>query len=465
MRWPRLRRLSLARALGLLLVPALLLLAGIEHLLTTQDVHRAANAAYDRSLLGALKAVDASISAESGGLSVELPYRLFEFFELTASGPVHFRVATADGLVELGSADLPRPAQPLQLQVPQIYDGSYFGEPVRVAAYLRELETRSPEAPRRQVVIQVAESYQSRQEFTRVFVRRAAIGNLLFLVLTLATAAAVIAYVLRPLGTLSAELSGRAAAQLQPIATDAVPGDVRPLVEAVNQHMLRVEQLTQHQRQFLDDASHQLRTHLTTLRMQADYAAAEEDAGRVRAAVEALRIELQRAARSTNQLLSLARSDSAALAAERFDALALLQECARSFVASARARGIDLGVEGGPCVAHGDRGLLHEALVNLLANAIAYVPEGGTVTLSCAGDAMGTSMTVLDDGPGVSDQVAAAAGTRFVRGAGSGLGLAIARSVAARHGGVLRLERPDTGTGLRATIWWPDHRPPEETLA
>ena len=65
MRWPRLRRLSLARALGLLLVPALLLLAGIEHHLTTQDVRRAANAAYDRSLLGALKAVDASIAAES----------------------------------------------------------------------------------------------------------------------------------------------------------------------------------------------------------------------------------------------------------------------------------------------------------------------------------------------------------------------------------------------------------------
>lgn len=455
MRWRRLRRLSLSRALALLLVPALLMLAGVEHLLTTQDVHRAANAAYDRSLLGALKAVDASISDESGGLSVELPYRLFEFFELTASGPVHFRVATADGLVELGSADLPQPAQPLQLQVPQIYDGQYYGEPVRVAASLRELGGPAPAAVRRQVVVQVAESYQSRQEFIRVFVRRAAIGNLLFLVLTLAAAAAAVAFVLRPLGALSAELAGRSAAQLQPIDTGAVPADVRPLVEAVNQHMLRIEQLTQQQRQFLDAASHQLRTHLTTLRMQADYAAAEADPVSVHAAVTALRGELQRAARSTNQLLSLARSDSAALETSQFDVLELLRDCAREFVPTAREKGIDLGVEGGPCQAIGDRGLLHEALVNLLANALAYGPAGATVTLSCAADARGTSMTVLDNGPGLPEPVGAAAGTRFVRGAGAGLGLAITRSVAARHGGVLRLERPAEGSGLIATIWWP----------
>ena len=103
-------------------------------------MRQAANAAYDRSLLGALKSIDADVSTESGGLSVELPYRLFEFFELTASGPVHYRVATADGLVELGSADLPAPPTRLRTGVPVFYDGVYFGEPVRLVAYMRDLE-------------------------------------------------------------------------------------------------------------------------------------------------------------------------------------------------------------------------------------------------------------------------------------------------------------------------------------
>ncbi len=134
MRWKRLNRLTLSQRLLLLLVPALLLLSLAELRRTAMDVHRAADAAYDRSLLGALKAVDASVSAESGGLAVELPYRMFEFFELTASGAVHFRVATADGLVELGSADLPPPPRQLTPGVPQFYDGNYFGDPVRLVA-------------------------------------------------------------------------------------------------------------------------------------------------------------------------------------------------------------------------------------------------------------------------------------------------------------------------------------------
>ena len=450
MRWKRLSRLPLAHALALLLFPALLLLAAVELYRSAEDVKRAADAAYDRSLLGAVKAIDANISTESGGLSLELPYRMFEFFELTASGPVHFRVATADGLVELGSADLPEPPQPLRLGAPQFYEGRYFGERVRVAAYLRELDRPTAESPARQLVIQVAESFQSREEFIRVFVRRAATGTAVFLVLTLASAALAIALVLRPLGRLSREIASRSAADLQPIAADDAPADVRPLVDAINQHMARVEQ-----RQFLDDASHQLRTHLTTLRMQADYARAEEDPVHARDAMDALVTELQRATRSANQLLSLARSDSAPLAPARFEVLELLRDTAREFLAQARAKGIDLGVEGPSHAASGDRDLLHEALANLVANAVAYVPAGGTVTLSCAQDAMGTSVSVVDDGPGLPPHLREAAGTRFVRSSGSGLGLAIARSIAARHGGVLRLEAAEGDTGLRATLWWP----------
>ena len=84
----RLRRTSLWQRLALLLFPALLVVTGLELWMTRHDALAAANAAYDRSLLGALKSIDANISTASGGLSVELPYTMFEFFELTASGQV-----------------------------------------------------------------------------------------------------------------------------------------------------------------------------------------------------------------------------------------------------------------------------------------------------------------------------------------------------------------------------------------
>ena len=91
----------------MLLLPLLALVTGVELWMTRHDALEAANAAYDRSLLGALKSIDANISTASGGLSAELPYSMLEFFELTASGNVYFRVASSDGLVELGNADLP----------------------------------------------------------------------------------------------------------------------------------------------------------------------------------------------------------------------------------------------------------------------------------------------------------------------------------------------------------------------
>ncbi len=200
MRWKRLRQLKLAQALLLLLVPTLLVLSLIELRVSAREVRQAANTAYDRSLLGALKSIDANVSTESGGLSVELPYRMFETFELTASGPVHYRVATADGLVELGSPDLPAPATALQRLVPVFYDGVYFGEPVRLVAYMRDLEQPTAESPAKQLTIQVAESMQARDEFTRIFVRRAAIENAVFLLLTVGLATLSVMVVLRPLG-------------------------------------------------------------------------------------------------------------------------------------------------------------------------------------------------------------------------------------------------------------------------
>lgn len=459
MRWKRLSRLPLSRQLLLLLVPALLLISLAELQSTAREVHRAADAAYDRSLLGALKAIDANVSTESGGLSVELPYRMFEFFELTASGPVHYRVATGDGLVELGSADLPAPPRQLRPGVPQFYDGAYFGEPVRLVAYSRELDRPTSESPSRRLVLQVAESTRSRDEFRQVFVRRAAASSIGFLLLAVGACIAAVALVLRPIRQLSGEVARRAPGEMQPLPVETLPREIRPLAQAINGHMQRSEAQALQQRTFLDDASHQLRTHLTTLRMQVDFARRERDPAEVQAALAALGQELQRAVRSTNQLLSLARSESASLQPAWFDVGELLHDVAKQFLPSARARGLDLGMEGETVRAHGDAALLREALVNLVANAVAYVGEG-TVTLSGAGDGMGWSMSVEDTGPGLPPGLRTDAGSRFarvpgVRTGGSGLGLAIAAAIAERHGGVLRTEAREGGSGLRATLWWP----------
>ncbi|MET3493412.1 sensor histidine kinase [Variovorax boronicumulans] len=462
----RLRRASLWQRLALLLFPALLVVTGLELWMTRHDALAAANAAYDRSLLGALKSIDANISTVSGGLSVELPYTMFEFFELTASGQVFFRVATSDGLVELGSADLPAPPTDLKTGVPAFYDATYFGEAVRLAAYRRELDRAPAGSTGRSVLIQVGESTRSRQEFSARFVRSAALRDGLVLALLLCGTALALAAALRPLSRLAREVQARTPDDLTRIAEADLPAEVRPLVAAVNQQMSRTQDLVTQQRQFLDDASHQLRTHLTTLQMQADYAKREQDPAQVQAALDALGTEISRATRSAQQLLALGRSDTVAVEPAAFDLGALLREVAVDLLPMARAKHIDLGIDVGThaptpgLLAVADRGLLREALSNLVTNAITYTPAEGTITLFAAGDAAGWSLNVEDDGPGLGDEERAALGQRFRRGAragkgGFGLGLAIARSIAHRHKGELRLEARAAGTGLHAIIWWP----------
>ncbi len=465
-----LRRISLWRRLAVLLLPLLMVVSAAELWMTRQHAVAAANSAYDRSLLGALKALDANISTESGGLAIELPYRLFEFFELTASGPVYFRIATSDGLVELGSADLPVPPTDFAQGVPVFYDATYFGEAVRVATYRRELAQAPAGSSARTVTVQVAESTRSRADFTRRFVRSAAARDALVLGLLLAGSVLALAIALRPLMRLARQVQARSPHDLTPLGDDDLPADVRPLVAAVNHQMERVQTLMAQQRSFLDDASHQLRTHLTTLQMQSHYAQRSADESQVRLALQAVQVELDRATRTTQQLLALGRSDAAFLQRTPLDLQALIHGVAVGMLPRARERRIDLGIHaaGQPARVEGDKVLLEEALQNLLANAIAHTPADGTVTVSAelAGDAPDAPpslarLVVEDDGPGLSAEERALLGQRFRRGAragegGSGLGIAIARSIAQRHGGRLVLEARSSGaSGLRAVLEWP----------
>ena len=470
----RLRRASLWRLLALLLLPLLAVVTGVELWMTRHDALEAANAAYDRSLLGALKSIDANIFTVSGGLSAELPYSMLEFFELTASGNVYFRVASSDGLVELGNADLPLPPGPLTPGVPSFYDATYFGESVRLAAYRRAVEGAAPAADEdtdaSSVLVQVAESTRSREEFTRRFVRRAALRDTLVLALMVLGTAATLALALRPLARLAREVQARSPDDMTPMADSDLPADIRPLVAAANQQMARTQDLVAQQRQFLDDASHQLRTHLTTLQMQIDYARREADAAQVQHTLDAIGGEIARATRSTQQLLALGRSDTAAVEPAPFDLAALLRAVALELLPRARARQIDFGIHTPTpeFMAVGDSGLLREALTNLAANAIAYTPERGTVTMSAAGDDLGWSISVEDNGPGLPAHERDALGQRYRRGSqaaagGSGLGLAIARSIAERHRGGLRLEEGAGGRGLLAILWWPKSCPPAAT--
>ncbi|MEO7952900.1 MAG: sensor histidine kinase [Polaromonas sp.] len=438
---------TLKRKLLTLLLPSLILLLGGELWLNYQALQIAANSAYDRSLLGAIKAIDANISTKTGGLGMELPYTMLEFFQLTASGSVFYRVSTEDGLVTLGNADIPTPSILLQSGVPHFYDALYFGEPVRIGIYARLLSKPLYGANPQRVVIQVAESIDSRTSFARGLLLQAALLDALLVLLIALLLIVGVVLVLRPLQKLRHEVAARAQDDMTPINPAQVPEEVRPLVDAINHHVERYRQLALSQSQFLDDASHQLRTPLAVLRTQIEYAMREPEGPRVSEALAAMQRCIDHATRATNQLLSLARANNAGMAVasmEQLDLNELAEEVGHIFLPEARRKKHDFGFAAAPqkIMIMAIKPLLREAIANLVDNAIGHLAENGMITLAVSGDAATAKVTVTDNGPGMSEEERAHVGERFWRAkgaqaGGTGLGLAIVKTIAELHGGQL----------------------------
>jgi two-component system sensor histidine kinase TctE len=399
---------------------------------------------------------------------VELPYPLFESFQATASGEVFFRVSTEDGLVQIGDALLPPPPALLVGEI-SFYDASYFDRPIRVAAFKRPLDRPLYGAPNAQnIVIEVAETTGSREAFRQSLIQRTIWRDVIAVLVAAVLLVLGARFALAPLAAMKDRLDLREPDDRSRLDTTGLPREVRPLVDAINDLLERHREQGETQRQFIDDASHQLKTPIAVLRSQVDFALRAEDPDAARGTLEAMGPIIDRAARMTTQLLALARAKNASLldASQQAptDLCRLLQDVARLHLAEARRRRIDLEVEAPeqPLFARGSEPLLFEAVSNLLDNALKASPRGGSVTLR-AGAAKSEGLViaeVLDEGPGMDTATVTRVGERFGQlggpehgsdRSGTGLGLAIVAAIVQAHGGtVLFMNRPMRG--LRASI-------------
>jgi len=287
---------------------------------------------------------------------------------------------------------------------------------------------------------------------------------------------------LQPLERLRKSVLESRHADLKPLDTSGVPHEVAPLVEALNQHLASYRDLLEQQSQFLADASHQLRTPLAIMLTQAGVALRQKDTEQLHATLRAMVAQIARSRRLCEQLLALAHaSDSAPPAGTPavVDLNAIAREVVLQHLALAHEKNLDLGwvdARGDPADTSAAQPApapavpvlarepeLHEALSNLVHNAIIYTPPGGHITVT-AGSRDGVAFAeVCDDGPGIAEARRAEVFERFhsggqgaERGArGAGLGLSIARAYARRNGGDIELADAASGTGLRAILRLP----------
>jgi two-component system, OmpR family, sensor histidine kinase TctE len=458
------------------LLPPLLVLLLVNAWSSNRAAVATADMAFDRLLMASAEAIAEDVEFKDGELVVDLPYAALELLESNLQERIFYRVLAPDGKTVTGYEDLPLPdaATPRDADS-ALYAARYRGETIHLVALNKKFYGTGLAAP---VIIVVAETGEARDALSRQIL----VEGLARQAMLIAAAALLVWYGLvrglRPLDRLRQSVAQRASADLSPIDPTSVQTEVRPLIDALNQHTARIERLLSSRRRLITDASHQMRTPLTEMRTQIEYSLRQNRPELSHQTLVDAHADIERLTRLLSQLLLQARADPDGMPephSEVVDLTELARQASLDLVAAARKKSIDLSFEARsePARVVGSAVLLRELVANLVDNAIAYGREGGSVAVRVVLDG-GVTLEVEDDGPGIPEAEREKVFERFYRSPvvasagppGSGLGLSIVRDIVAAHAAKIDLLTGRSGTGLCVRVSMaaaPDAAKPLET--
>ena len=245
--------------------------------------------------------------------------------------------------------------------------------------------------------------------------------------------------------------------------------ELKQLADTFDAMLARLDAAFAAQRQFVADASHELRNPLAIIRTNVDVALADPDASpdELRQTIAVVKRAGDRMTLLVDDLLALARRQEPTLEHEPVDLGAAVAEASDDFMVPAEARGIVLDRAIAPgVVVTGDREALKRVVANLLHNAVRLAPAESRIRLATGSEGSQAWIAVADEGPGISPEDQAHVFDRFWRSdkararsdGGTGLGLAIVRQIVESHGGEVRLHSK-VGVGSSFVVWLPITRP------
>jgi len=359
----------------------------------------------------------------------------------------------------------------------QLLGAPMAGEPTLPADLPDGLQTVRADGETYRVIVRgsgerrmaVAQETSVRDETARDSALLTLIPFLLLVPVLLLVVTNLVRKVFAPVRDAARAVDARGEDDLQPVASAALPAEIRPFADAINRLLVRVGQSMEVQRRFITDAAHELRTPLTALSLQAERLAATPLPAEAQARLATLREGMARSRGLLEQLLSLARAQQAAEAAPApaISVHAICRQVLEELLPLADARQTDIGMlAGGDILVRASVIDLATVLRNLAGNAIRYTPPGGKVDLSLRREGPLAVLAVADNGPGIDAAERERVFDPFYRVLGSGeegagLGLSIVRAICLRLGATVTLACADPvgGTGLRAEIRLPAAAP------
>jgi two-component system, OmpR family, sensor histidine kinase TctE len=453
-----------------ILVPVLVLVA-INTVSLYRQALRSADIAYDRTLLASAKSIGELLQVSGAGadaqLSANVLYAALEPFEADNRSRMYYKVTGFKGEAVSGFEDLPAwrgtlPTKAEYAALVDFYNDSYRDQPVRVAVLLQPVAGTDG---RGMATIQVAETLELRETLARQILidtlwRQAALVAVIALVVVV-----VVQRATKPVRDLSARLNERSANDLAPIARADAPRELLPLLQATNAVMARLGHLLEHQKRFVRDTSHQLRTPLAVLKTQVQ-SAQRGDVEPAQALAE-IGHTVARATELANQMLALAKVEQLRQQGDApvVDWATITRAVALDLAPLIAERRLDFSLEAEAAPVRAHEWALRELTRNLLHNALKFTREESRLALGVERIANQAVLTVADSGPGISAAQRQHLFQPFTSGLGaespqrgSGLGLAICSEIVATLGGSIRLDNRGgaaTPTGLDASVRLP----------
>jgi signal transduction histidine kinase len=385
----------------------------------------------------------------------------------TAAGSVRGRVVIVDrrgrliadsaGPAALGSDYGGRP------EISAALKGKSFQD-TRKSQTLREqiLATAAPVLRGRNIegAVRVTQSVAAVHRAVRRNVLGLGLIGAFVLALGLGAGAVIAGAFARPVRRLEEAALGIASGNLELRAPVEGSSEQRSLTRSFNEMTGRLSRAIRAQQRFVADASHQLRTPLTGLRLRLEEARAAGVSQNASRQLEAGEHEVERLAKTIDELLVLSRAGEQGPAGELLNLAQVAEEGVGRWGPIAREHGNTLEFEGDGSKAPvwAARADLDRAFDALVENAVMYSPRGERIAVVLRGG----RIEIEDEGPGLSEGEQEVVFDRFHRGqagrdgpAGTGLGLPIARELARRWGGDATIENRD-GRGVRAALEFPD---------
>lgn len=427
----------------------------------------AVNIAYDRTLLASAKAIGELLELDGVGeqatIRAQIPYSALEAFEADNRSRMNYRVSDVHGQWIDGAQDLPLwngtlPNQGPYAALVDFYDDDFRGDAVRVAVLLQPVASTRGQA---MATVQVAETLELRHTLARQILLDTLWRQMMLITVITTVVLLVVHRVTRPVRRLSDSLRQREEDDLTPLDASDIPREIQPLTDATNQVMQRLQHVLDHQKRFVRDAAHQLRTPLAVLKVQVQSALRGDVAASL--ALQEIQVTVDRATALANQMLSLAKVEQVRQMQDfaTIDWAEVVRSVALDVSPLIAEKDIDFELSTQPCSMHAHDWMLRELTRNVLHNAVRHTPLGGQLSVRIQPADGVAQLVVADSGTGISNDMRQRLFQPFATGdtkSGTGLGLTIAREIVQALGGSIQLNNRLTGgniVGLDASITLP----------